>query len=102
MLLFATLGNTLGSILNYFMGIKGEEYLEKKRYLEKEKILKYKYHFEKFGGYMLLLSWVPIIGDPITLIAGALKYNLKKFIILVLCAKFSRYLFIAFMFLYYN
>ena len=41
LLFFATLGNTLGSLLNYFLGLKGEEYLEKKNYLKKEKIKKY-------------------------------------------------------------
>jgi len=102
LLLFATLGNTLGSVVNYFIGIKGEEYLEEKKYIKKESGLKYKYYFEKFGGYLLLLSWVPIVGDPITLIAGALKYNFKRFLILVLFAKFVRYLFVALTFLYFN
>lgn len=101
LLLFATVGNALGSLFNYFIGLKGEEYLEKKAYLKKEKILKYKKYFDKFGAYCLLFSWLPIIGDPLTFIAGVLKYNLKKFIILVFIAKFSRYIFLVFVSFYF-
>lgn len=97
LLFFATLGNSLGSLINYFLGLKGEEFCERKKYLKKEKIQKYKNFFDKYGGYTLLLSWMPIIGDPITFIAGILKYNIKKFIILVILAKFLRYAFIAYL-----
>lgn len=95
LLFFATLGNVLGSIINYYLGLKGEEYLENKGYLKKEKVLKYKNFFGKYGGYSLLLAWVPIIGDPITFVAGILKYDFKKFLILVTISKFVRYLFLA-------
>ena len=97
LLLFATLGNVLGSVINYYLGLKGEEFLERKKYLKKEKIEKYKLFFDKYGGYSLFLSWAPIIGDPITFIAGILKYDWKKFILLVTIAKFGRYLFIAYL-----
>lgn len=96
LLLFATLGNTLGSCVNYYFGYKGEEYLEEKKILTKEKVLKYKAFFDKYGSFTLLLSWMPIIGDPITFIAGVLKYSFKKFFFIVLFAKFIRYLFLAF------
>lgn len=97
LLIFATFGNVLGSFVNYFLGLKGEEYLEKKSILKKEKIEKYKQFFDRYGGYTLLLSWVPIIGDPITFIAGILKYNRNKFLLIVTIAKFGRYLFLAFL-----
>ena len=95
LLLVATLGNSLGSLINYFIGLKGEEFLVEKKYLKEEKILKTKRYFDKYGAFCILFSWLPIIGDPITFIAGILKYNLRNFIILVVIAKFSRYLFIA-------
>lgn len=95
LLFFATVGNVLGSVFNYYLGLKGEDYLEKKAILKKEKIGKYSKFFNKYGGFTLLLSWVPIIGDPITFIAGILKYNFKRFLFLVTLAKFSRYLFLA-------
>ena len=95
LVLVATIGNSLGSLLNYFLGLKGEEYLVEKKLLNEKMILKSKAYFDKYGSVCLLFSWLPIIGDPITFVAGILKYDLKKFIILVVIAKLSRYLFIA-------
>ena len=95
LLFFATFGNSLGSIINYFLGLKGEEYLVRKRLLNEKRVLKTKKYFDKYGAWCILISWVPIIGDPITFIAGVLKFNLKLFILLIVIAKFSRYAFIA-------
>ncbi|MCJ8327279.1 MAG: DedA family protein [Campylobacterales bacterium] len=97
LLFFATTGNVLGSVLNYYLGLKGELYCEKKKYLKKETINKYKSIFDKYGSYTLLLSWMPLIGDPLTFIAGILKYNFKKFLVLVFIAKFVRYAFIIYL-----
>lgn len=102
LLLFATLGNSLGSIINYFLGLKGEEYLINKNIIKDKSILKGKKYFDKYGAYCILLSWVPIIGDPITFVAGILKFDLKKFILLIFIAKGGRYLFIVFSYYIYN
>ena len=96
LLFFATTGNVLGSVLNYYLGLKGEIYCERKKYLKKESINKYKNIFDKYGSYTLLFSWMPLVGDPLTFIAGILKYNFKKFLFLVFIAKFFRYTFIAY------
>ncbi len=95
LLLFATLGNSLGSVINYFLGLKGEEYLLKKSLIKEKYIIKSKVYFDKYGAWSILFSWLPIIGDPITFVAGVLKYDFKKFLILVIIAKFSRYLFLV-------
>ncbi|APW64330.1 hypothetical protein LPB137_00045 [Poseidonibacter parvus] len=95
LLFFATLGNFLGSLFNYFLGLKGEEFLIKKNLVKEKSILKTKNYFDKYGSICILFSWLPLIGDPITFIAGVLKYNLKLFILLVVIAKFLRYLFLA-------
>lgn len=95
LLIFATVGNTLGSVLNYYFGLKGEEYLLEKKMIKQEKIIKIQNIFNKYGGYSLLLSWVPLIGDPITFIAGLSQYNFKKFLVLVFIAKAGRYIFLA-------
>jgi membrane protein YqaA with SNARE-associated domain len=102
LLFVATLGNSLGSLVNYFLGLKGEEYLVKKNYIKEKYIKVSKKFFDKYGAYTLLLSWLPIIGDPITFIAGVLKYDIRKFILLVVLAKFFRYLFLALVVLYNN
>lgn len=90
----ATLGNTLGSIVNYYIGFKGEVFLVQKRIIKEERILKTKKTFDKYGAYTLLFSWVPIIGDPITVVAGILKYDIRKFIYITLISKGIRYLFV--------
>ena len=95
LLLFATIGNSLGSVINYFLGLKGEEYLLKKSLIKESYIIKCKNYFDKYGLYTILFSWLPIIGDPITFVAGILKYDLKKLLIFVIIAKFSRYLFLV-------
>ena len=95
LLLFATIGNSLGSVINYFLGLKGEEYLLKKSLIKENYIIKCKKYFDKYGLYTILFSWLPIIGDPITFMAGILKYDFKKFLIFVIIAKFSRYLFLV-------
>ena len=100
LLFFATIGNSLGSIFNYFLGLKGEEYLIRKKLLSEKMILKSKNYFDKYGFYCLLFSWLPIIGDPLTFVAGILKYDLKKFVIIITIAKFLRYLFIALVVIY--
>ena len=95
LLLFATIGNSLGSVINYFLGLKGEEKKKKKSLIKESYIIKCKKYFDKYGLYTILFSWLPIIGDPITFMAGILKYDFKKFLIFVIIAKFSRYLFLV-------
>jgi membrane protein YqaA with SNARE-associated domain len=93
----ATLGNTLGSVLNYWLGLKGEEYLEKKEVVSAKKMKQAKVFFEKYGGGTLLLSWMPIIGDPLTFIAGVLGYSFKRFVLIVALAKGVRYAVVIFL-----
>jgi len=97
--LFASIGNSLGSLVNYIIGRKGVEYLLKKKYVKERYFKKGKSYFDKYGGYSLLLSWVPIIGDPLTFVAGSAKYNIKKFILIVFFAKSFRYFIIMYLYL---
>jgi len=94
LLFWASVGNTLGSLFNYVIGLKGGDYLIKKGYLKAEKLEKGAAIFQKYGGFALLLSWAPVIGDPITFAAGVLRYEWKKFLILVFIAKLTRYFFV--------
>jgi membrane protein YqaA with SNARE-associated domain len=95
LLITATLGNTLGSIINYLIGKKGFEYLVDKKYVSSSHLLKAHNIFDKYGGFALLLSWMPIIGDPITFIAGVTKYSFKFFVTIVFIAKALRYIIIS-------
>jgi membrane protein YqaA with SNARE-associated domain len=95
--IFAAVGNTLGSMVNYWLGLKGEAYLEKKGHVSVEKMKKARTFFGKYGGWTLLLSWVPIIGDPLTFIAGVLRYDFKWFSLIVFVSKGLRYAVIIFL-----
>ena len=94
---FATVGNTLGSVLNYWLGLKGEDYLERKGHLSIEKMQKARGFFNQYGAWTLLLSWAPIIGDPLTFVAGVLHYDFRRFVLIVFVAKGLRYAVIIFL-----
>ena len=93
--LFASVGNTLGSMVNYWLGLKGEGYLESKDYISTKRMKSTKVYFDKYGGWTLLLSWLPIVGDPLTFIAGVFHYKFKYFVLIVFIAKSTRYAIIA-------
>ncbi|UPT78329.1 DedA family protein [Sulfurovum sp. XGS-02] len=95
--IFATLGNTLGAMVNYWLGLKGETYLEEKGHLSAQKMEKARGFFDRYGGWTLLLSWAPIIGDPLTFIAGVLRYKFKWFATIVAVAKGTRYAIVIFL-----
>lgn len=92
LLIVAGTGNILGSIINYFIGKKGVDYLIDHKKITAERMEKSETFFKKYGAFALLLSWVPIIGDPLTFTAGVLHYDFKKFVMIVSIAKFGRYL----------
>ncbi|NLN58433.1 MAG: DedA family protein [Gammaproteobacteria bacterium] len=91
----ASLGNILGSCVNWYLGLRLEHYKNKKWFpVSVTQLEKAQRTYAKFGFWSLLLSWVPIIGDPITLIAGLMKENFARFVLMVSLAKIGRYLFI--------
>ena len=87
----ATVGNTFGAVVNYWLGLKGEAWLEREGHLSSVKMQKAHGRFEKWGGWVLLLSWAPVIGDPLTFMVGVLQYNFTKFLLIVAFAKGVRY-----------
>jgi len=62
--------------------------------ISQKKIDRAKLFFSKYGKWSLLLSWVPIIGDPITFVAGTLRYSILPFLLLVSIGKIGRYVII--------
>lgn len=91
----ASAGNILGSCVNWYLGLKIEQYKDRKWFpVSEQQMQKAQRIYQKYGYWSLLLSWVPIIGDPITLIAGLLKENFTRFLVIVSIAKIGRYLFI--------
>lgn len=90
--LTATAGNTLGSVVNWYLGIKLLHFQDRRWFPFKPKQLeKGQYWFNRYGQASLLLAWLPIVGDPITLVAGIMKTRLLPFVILVAIGKGLRY-----------
>ena len=95
----ASLGNILGSVFNWLLGFYLFKYINKKWFpFSQNQIDVASNRFNRFGIWSLLFSWVPIIGDPLTLIAGILRVNFLLFLILVSVGKISRYLFVYVLF----
>ena len=93
LLIAASLGNILGSVVNWLIGFYSRNFTSKKWFPFNElQITTSSKWFEKFGKWSLLFAWVPILGDPLTLVAGLLRVRFLDFIILVAIGKVSRYL----------
>ncbi|WP_262696110.1 YqaA family protein [Kordiimonas aquimaris] len=92
LLLFATAGNVIGSIVNWWLGHKITKFENRKWFpFTPDKIEKASLHFRKYGIWSLLFAWLPIVGDPLTLIAGVLRVPFLPFLLLVTLGKTLRY-----------
>ncbi|WP_321836963.1 YqaA family protein [Pseudomonas kulmbachensis] len=93
LLAVATLGNVLGSVLNWVLGRSVERFRHKRWFpVSEQKLDKAQQFYLRYGRWSLLLSWAPIIGDPITVIAGVMREPLWSFVLIVTLAKGARYL----------
>ena len=95
----ATVGNLLGSLITYAMGRLGNEAVHKKWLrMDEAKVARAEEWFGKYGMPSLLLAWLPIVGDPLCLVAGLLRCHLLYFLVLVTIGKAARYAFSAWAF----
>ena len=99
LLIVASLGNVLGSVVNWILGFYSRN-LSTKRWFpfKDEQIEKSSKWFNKFGRWSLLFAWVPIIGDPLTLAAGLLRIRFIEFLVLVAIGKVTRYIIVFYLF----
>ena len=98
LLIFASLGNILGSVVNWVLGFYSRNLATKRWFPFKDKqIKKSSSWFNRFGKWSLLFTWIPIIGDPVTLAAGLLRVKFIEFLILVTIGKVSRYIVIFYL-----
>jgi membrane protein YqaA with SNARE-associated domain len=81
----ATLGNTLGGMSSYLIG----------RLIPPKQNLPGLPAMKKYGSPALLLSWVPVIGDPLCVAAGWLRLDPWHSALFIALGKFARYWVIA-------
>ena len=98
----ATAGNVLGSLINWWLGRSLERFQNRRWFPVTPATLdKAAGWYRRYGRWSLLLSWVPIIGDPLTLAAGVLREPVHSFLLIVTVAKLGRYLALAALTLYW-
>jgi membrane protein YqaA with SNARE-associated domain len=99
LVVIATVGNVLGSLISYGMGRLGNEAVHHQWLrIDAVKIARAEAWFEKFGVPSLLFAWLPIVGDPLCLAAGLLRCNVPIFLLLVTIGKLGRYAFLVWAF----
>ncbi|MGB7320937.1 MAG: YqaA family protein [Albidovulum sp.] len=96
LVLVATVGNTLGAVTNWCLGRFFERFHERKWYpISAATLAKTRAWFNRYGVWTLLFSWIPVIGDPLTLVAGILRIGFWRFLALVATGKALRYGFVV-------
>jgi membrane protein YqaA with SNARE-associated domain len=92
----ATVGNYLGGVVTYLIGIAGGSWLiDKALRVSPQQQERARGYYQRFGVYSLLLSWLPVIGDPLCLVGGMLRVNFGLFSLLVITGKLARYVITA-------
>lgn len=92
----ASVGNVLGSTINWWLGRSIERFRDRRWFPLKEPAFgRAQRWYHRYGRWTLLLSWMPVIGDALTLIAGVLRERLITFVLIVAIAKTARYLAVA-------
>jgi membrane protein YqaA with SNARE-associated domain len=88
----ASVGNVLGSLVNWWLGRQVDRFRGRSWFPASDFALdRAASWYRRYGRWSLLLSWMPIVGDPLTVVAGILKEPLPTFLLLVTLAKVGRY-----------
>ncbi|MCS4242429.1 membrane protein YqaA with SNARE-associated domain [Rhizobium sp. BIGb0125] len=92
----ASVGNVLGSVVNWLLGRGIERFRNRPWFPVKQASLQRAQNwYQRYGKWSLLLSWAPIIGDPLTVVAGVMREPFPVFLLLVTIAKVGRYVVLA-------
>lgn len=88
----ATLGNYLGAVTTYLIGLMGgERLISRLLRVSAEQRERARRQYRRFGSFTLLFSWLPVIGDPLCLVGGMMRTDFRLFTLLVASGKFVRY-----------
>ena len=94
----ATVGNTAGAVINWLLGLYILHFRERRWfYFSQQQIEKAQRWFKRYGYWSLLLAWLPVGGDALTLIAGIMRVPLWIFLILVATGKGLRYISVVYL-----
>jgi membrane protein YqaA with SNARE-associated domain len=97
LVVYATIGNVLGSMFNYFIGSLGRiEWIEKYLGVKKDKLDKAQKFLNGRGALMGFFSFIPVIGDPLTIVLGLMKSNVILTLISITIGKGLRYALLAY------
>ncbi|MER9216620.1 DedA family protein [Mesorhizobium sp. M0663] len=89
----ASAGNVLGSIVNWWLGRGVDRFRDRKWFpVRPSALTRATRWYQRYGRWSLLLSWLPLVGDPLTVVAGALREPFWSFLAIVTIAKVGRYL----------
>jgi membrane protein YqaA with SNARE-associated domain len=93
LVLVASVGNTLGSVVNYGLGrgLLRHPRVERCLRIKPEQLSRIEHWFARFGPVVLVLAWLPVVGDPLTLVAGAARVRFAVFLFWVALGKTARY-----------
>ena len=95
-IMVASFGNTLGASINWLLGRYLSNFADRKWYpLSHERQDRASAWFRRFGIWALLFSWLPVIGDPLTVVAGIFRVSFLPFLVLVTVGKTGRYIVVA-------
>jgi membrane protein YqaA with SNARE-associated domain len=96
LLVVATVGNVLGSVINWILGRYILRFQQWRWFpASPAQLANAQEWYARWGLWSLLASWVPVVGDPLTVMAGVMRVRLLPFLILVTLAKAGRYLVLA-------
>jgi len=96
LVIVASLGNVLGSAVNWLLGLYVERYRDRRWFPVGPAMLdRAQRWYGRYGRWSLLLSWLPVVGDPLTVVAGVMREPFPRFVAVVALAKTLRYVFIA-------
>ncbi|SHF03276.1 membrane protein YqaA, SNARE-associated domain [Litoreibacter ascidiaceicola] len=96
LLAVATAGNVLGAVINWALGRFLLMFQDRRWFpVSQDQLARAEAWYHRYGRWSLLGSWLPIVGDPLTVVAGVLREPIGPFLVLVTVAKFGRYLVLA-------
>ena len=95
LVMIASFGNTLGAVVNWVLGRFFGQTIGRRFFSDTPRMRRITHWYQRYGWLTLFGSWIPIVGDPLTFCAGAMREPLWRFLLVVTFAKTLRYVVVA-------